>query len=249
MARLNAAKFGIMGAVLGGLQFSLTAELERVRQQAELQKEQRLLAIQRENEERANQEWTRRNEIESENQLTRDELNDVRQQRLVQMQLGHQASEKDKDRHHDLVVLDEQEESIMRREEHQTVLADKLDERKRKRDRSDHVYTKTFDAVLDAKAPGRSDKGIYGKSGKWYPVGTNIPENDKPTAGFGVTFAPSDSKAGRTSRLDGRRGQATAPGVAAPSAPAAPAGHTVIGRTPDGRTVYRGPDGQMYTEE
>lgn len=184
MARINATQMGIMGAFLGGLNFALNGEMQRIKDQADLVKEQRLRAIALETEDRANKEWTRRQEIEAQDQRTRDELNDLRQQRLVGMQQGFQMEQKNIDRMHDLEMVGAREESDLR-----------VGEATSRRNRSDHVYERTFDATLEARMPRRaSDKGIMGDDGKFYPFGQDLPPGVKPRMTYGGTFAPSESK-------------------------------------------------------
>lgn len=182
---INATKMGIMGAFLGGLNFALSDHLRRIDEEAQLAKEQRLLAIQRETEARANAEWERRQAITNEDQLRRDELNDTRQQRLVEMQQGFTATENDKNRHHDVVMTGVREGSQMRVNEQQGAVT-----------RKNATYQ---EALYRTRPPEMGNdptagKGILGSDGKTYKYGEPLPPGVKPAGGYGVSWAPSESK-------------------------------------------------------
>ena len=194
-----------MGAVLGGLSFALTEEVQRIRDQADLAKEQRLLAIRDEEQTRANQEWERRNQIEHEDTLRRDELNDLRQQRLVGMQQGFQADQKTQDRIHDMEMVGAREQSDLR-----------VDDARAKTQRREHVFDATFDHAMDASMPRDQGKGVLGSDGKTYKYGEALPAGVTPKGGYGISWAPSESKSANPAGARRRGGVGEVGSVAAP---------------------------------
>lgn len=73
MAKSNALKVGMLGALLGGLKFKLDEHNRLVEEQAQRIKEERLRQIQLEAEARQNAEWERRNSITHEQDLEKDD--------------------------------------------------------------------------------------------------------------------------------------------------------------------------------
>lgn len=251
--RVNPLEFGLMGAVIGGLSFKLNEHLENIRLQADMAKEQRLEALYREREARENAEWTRRTEIDAENRRVEGQIDFMRQARLQQGNFEFRAAEGDKDRQHDVRMeglrtgnaMDVQEFASNLRTEEAGIDATLR--------RQNHAWERAYNAEFDRQTGGGSagaGKGIVGSDGRTYRYGEALPAGVKAVGGYGVSWAPSESKSRSERTHRGQTTPATAPRAApAASAPAqAPAGYVLIGYS-NGKPVYRGPDGQNYIDE
>lgn len=192
----HALQMGILGAIGGGLKWALDEETQRRKDAADMAKEERLRQIAMESEnrqfERDSAEWDRRTEIDHELQMERDQstldrqlaVQDDDQQFRAEMTEEELAFEREKmaqSQGFDREMLAEEEAARQREIERQNQAAiAQIRERERMlRNRP--------------TAPGAA-KGIQGDDGKFYPAGTPIPRGVKPIAGYGTTWAPSDSK-------------------------------------------------------
>lgn len=221
MARINALQQGIMGAIVGGLQFKLSQQLEQMRLDAELAKEQRLQAIQRE---QATFEFGQRKEIldlENQNAIKRDELNFNQQLRLTGTEQNFRATEAEKNRSHDLTLEDVRTNRDLTLEGVRTNNNIKqTDAAARINTREDIRKSVFVDEYQRQRGPKPGDaQGVYGSDGKFYSAGSPMPQGVSPTVGFGATNL---GVRGTPASQRTHRGQATTPGVGAPSA-AAPA--------------------------
>lgn len=262
-SRINPLQMGLMGAFLGGLQFKLNEHLENIRLQAEAAKEARLEAIMRDREARENAEWTRRTEMQHENEVVRDQLDFMRQKRLQEGGFAFRAEEAGKEREHDVRMeglrtgnnMDQLEFASNLREEEagmEARLRETAAERDARRGRREHAWQSAYDAEFNKRTGGArgSDKGVLGSDGRFYPFGANLPPGVEVKMSYGGTFAPSASKSGTPA--GGHRGQrATVPATApAPARPAAPAGmpepktQAEYAQLPSG-TTYKAPDGSI----
>lgn len=176
MARstINPVAFGIMGAAVGGMQFMLSDVVRRMQEEADLWKLRRLDEIRIAEEGRANQEWQRRNDIEVQDQQRRDELlfrqGMQQDERQNQFTLGRDAEQRsfeagmeDRRTDNDMAINEQQAELQRQNIEHE-------EELRRTR----------------PQPPG-DQTGMYGTDGKFYPVGTPMPQGVTPTVGFGAT--------------------------------------------------------------
>lgn len=228
-AHINPLQFGLMGAALGGLQFLLDDMTRKRAEEAELRKEQRLQAIRMEEENRQNQEWTRRTAIDQQNaQANLSMQNELELQRQNDTQ-NFQHTERAADRQHDFAI-----ESVRSQDALDNTMA--ANEQEAKLHRANTAYDETFKAVIN---PRGGEKGMYGSDGKFYPTGAQMPVGVTPTVGFGATNLGLRGT-GRGSTYVSPRGQPV--GAVNPMAGAAPA---ATGGYPEG-TRLRGPDGRVY---
>lgn len=252
--KINATKFGIMGAIIGGLKFKLDEMTLRAAEEAEARKEARLAAIREEaamrGEARANEEWTRRNAIEDKQQTARDDRTLDRTLTLQRDQQRFQSGEKQADRAHDLTLIDARLNADGKLVDIQTGAAltrAQFEERQR---RAGLVFDTEYTRRRGPKSgndPERG-KGIVGSDGKTYKYGEPLPPGVKPAGGYGVSWAPSESK----STAPGGRRRGGVGREAMPSAPAAPQIGTMArpqsqeeyAQLPSG-TSYVAPDGSI----
>lgn len=231
--RINATQMGIMGAITGALQFYLSESTRLRMEQAEMAKLERLRAIEDER-------WAQRNAIESAQQAERDDLNFRRQRLLNDDQRAWQSGEKAADRQHDYTI-----ENVRTGARLTEIGAQGAETRKNEEYREKLLRTRPPEMQRPGADP-TAGKGILGSDGRTYKYGEALPAGVKPTGGYGISWAPSESK---SAAAGGRLGGRPAPGAfVAPSRPAVPAGYVQVG-TKDGKAVYRAPNGQMFIED
>lgn len=243
--KINATKFGLMGAIIGGLKFKLDEMTLRAAEEAEARKEARLAAIREEaavrGEQRANVEWTRRNDIENSQATERDDKN-FRQQLAVQHDAQNFTSgEKSADRSHDVELENLRTGNNIK----QTEVAQDAASR---RSRADHVFEVEYDR---RRRPQTNDptrgKGVLGSDGKTYPFGTALPPGVKAVGGYGVAWAPSESKStapGGSRRRGGGVGREAMPSAPAVGSMPRPQSQEEYAQLPSG-TSYLAPDGSI----
>lgn len=192
----NALKFGILGAIGGAMKFALDEETQRRKDAADMAKEERLrqIAMEYENRqfERDSAEWDRRTEVDHELQLEREQASLDRQLAVQDDDQDFRAEMTEEERAiEDRRIAEERdyERSLMSEEEQSRLREIEAEERARLNE------IKTRERLFRSRpaAPGER-KGIQGDDGKFYPAGTPIPLGVKPIAGYGTTWAPSDSK-------------------------------------------------------
>lgn len=258
---------GIMGAILGGLKYQLDLNTQQLAEQAELEKEQRLAAIQQQNqiaqEGRANTEWTRRNDVENQQALARDDRTTDNNIRQSDHTLGNELKLSDHNTGNDIVKTKVESGLTLTREQQmeQQRAADARQQAafEAQQQRLTHVHNETFDAVAAAKDPahyGNSSQGdgLMGSDGKFYPKGTSMPNGVTPTVGFGATNlgtrGTQSGRLGTNPRTGAPAGTATN-GVAAPATNMATVAHPQsqqdYAALPSG-TRYIAPDGTIRTK-
>lgn len=223
--RSHAIEMGILGALGGAMKFALDEETQRRKEAADMAKEERLrqIAIETENRQfqRDSAEWDRRTEIDHELQLEREgsqlerqlAVQDDEQAFRANMTAEEMAFEEEKlnrAQGFDREMLAEEEAARMREIERQTE-AQREEIRLREKLRRERP-----------PEPGEK-KGIQGDDGRFYPAGTPIPKGVKPIAGYGTTWAPSDSKTDAPSARRSRGRTAEPPPRARVTIPAAAA--------------------------
>lgn len=182
----HATKMGLMGAVLGGLNFKLNQWTTERAEQAELRKLQRLEEIAMAREARADQ-----------RQIASDER-----------QHGYRMAELDSKQDHDvaLVGLNHEYKTIeaaqaagFRMDQIRVEGAQAMDRVQASeaganaRSAASNATTLEVANIRSEGAPG-SQPHILGSDGRWYPQGTPLPAGVTPAAGSGISFAPSASK-------------------------------------------------------
>lgn len=242
--KINATKFGIMGAIIGGLKFKLDEMTMRAAEEAEARKEQRLMELRQQyqiaDEQRADQTWKAHNAIENQQATERDDRVFRRQLAIQHDSQNFQSGEKQADRQHDLVLEDVRTGNNIRQSKVQTE-----QQIRAHRDATvfDTEYTKRRGTGND---PTRG-KGVLGSDGKTYTYGQPLPPGVKPVGGYGVAWAPSESKSTAPGGARRRGGVGT---EALPSArPAAgsmprPMSQAEYAQLPSG-TSYVAPDGSI----
>lgn len=228
-AHINPLQFGLMGAALGGLQFLLDDMTRKRAEEAELQKEQRLQAIRMQEEQRTNDEWTRRTAIDQQNAQANLQLTQQAENQRQAASQTFQAGQNEANRAHDFAIEDT-------RNTNETARQMTVAEQEAKLHRANTAYDETFKSVI---SPRGGEKGMYGSDGKFYPTGAQMPVGVTPTVGFGATNLGLRGT-GRGSTYVSPRGQPV--GAVNPMAGAAPA---ATGGYPEG-TRLRGPDGRTY---
>lgn len=229
--RIDATRMGIMGAFVGGLQFMLTEQTRLRMEQAELAKLERLRAIEDER-------WAQRNAIEHSQQTQRDELNFRREQLAADQQRRWQSGEKSLDRTHD-VVMDERRYGQRMSE----IGVQGQVTRENEKYREELYRSRPPEMQRGNDAEG---KGILGSDGRTYKYGEQLPAGVKAVGGYGISWAPSESKS--ASPAGAHRGRTPAPGAFVAPRAAVPAGYVQIGMK-DGKAVYRDPQGRMFIED
>lgn len=230
---VNAFAFGLMGMAQGAMQWGLSEITRRRLEEADAAKEQRLAAIREEytrmDEQRANDEWTRRTGIEHANALdVQQSQADILAGRQHDEQ-SFQAQQNALNRQHDVQL-----EGIRNSDETNRQLT--VAEQEAKLHRANTAYDETFKSVIN---PQGANDGMYGSDGKWYPKGTAMPAGVTPTVGFGATNL--GLRGGQRGTYMSPRTGAQRVGAVNPMAGAQPA----AGGYPEG-TKLRGPDGRIY---
>lgn len=209
----RAVKYGLMGAILGGLKFKLDEDTARRAEEAQLRKEARLQEIAMQAEQRANVEWERRAGIDQQNRLEVSEVENEQligrqeigfKQDLQKQEVGHRL---DKDRigySHELDLKEAQVQAGLTRanQTHQGAITRANQASAAARNRELLEYRETL--VKERPTRPSDIKGIQGSDGKFYPAGTPLPPGVVGVAGYGTTWAPSASK-GEPTTPSGRR--------------------------------------------
>lgn len=184
----NVLAEGLMGAVLGGLNFKFNEETRRQMEEAELRKEQRLAAIRAAEAERAQQ-----------FQLQRDEAQNAAADARLDKQHDQQGQILDKQQAQQLNVLD-------RQQAHQTALADKqlagqIQMEGMRAGNALALSRENNAAAMErqralAEARGTAGKAIIGSDGNTYEFGEQLPDGVVPLGGFGTSWAPPATRQG-----------------------------------------------------
>lgn len=231
-SKINPVQFGIMGAIAGGLQFALSEETRRIQEEADARKEARLLALQQQSqmatEGRQNEEWTRRNKIEDEQQNARDDRITERQLVVQRDSQNFQRGEKSADRQHDFELIGARLDADKGLVDIQTGAAITRAEYAERQRRAGVVFDTEYNRLRGPKNSTNPEagKGIVGSDGKTYKYGEALPPGVKPAGGYGVSWAPSESKSQAPGA--GRRR-----GVGREAMPSEPSPQTQPGSTQD----------------
>lgn len=237
-------RMGIMGAILGGLQFALTENTQRRLEEVELAKQRRLEAIQLEREQRENVEWERRNAITQQDEQRRIELQHRLGVEEKQGEYDFREEQSERDREHDRIMS----ELNLR---HDLTKEQKRHELSKRMAAYEEGLIRSRPPEMRGDRDPTADKGVLGSDGKTYKFGEALPPGVTAKGGYGISWAPSESKSsvpGSSRRVASRR-PATNPSDGATPAPAAPPpGYVLVGYSA-GKPVYRGPDGNTYIDE
>lgn len=175
---VNPFEFGLMGAILGGLQFKLNESTQQRAQEAEIQKEQRLAQIEQAqkiaDESRANAEYTRREDIQQQHALEQAEYQNNLISGREQTSQQFQAQQNALNRSHDLTLEQIRAQDQQAAQENAGAI-----------DRKNTMFRVGVEQVMGGK-PGEK-QGMYGTDGKFYPTGAQMPAGVTPTVGFGAT--------------------------------------------------------------
>lgn len=193
---INPLQWGIMGAIVGGLQMKLSVETRNMLDEADIQKAKRLAEIQNEmqvaQEGRAEDRWAAHNQIEDAQAQARDQRMMDRQLLIQQNSQEFQGRENQANREHDFAVEDRRTANDLRQIEVQGGVTAANQERAARIDRYNKVYGSVFDRIF-----GRENgNAVVGDDGRTYPQGTDIPQGVKPVLAYGGSWAPSASKQG-----------------------------------------------------
>lgn len=202
-----ATRMGMMGAALGGLQYMLSEDTQRRMEEAELRKLERLRALDIDKEQREGVEWQRRQEIETQDAIRRDEIGALRDERKLATEYQFRGQERAADREHDFALEEVRTGADIQKAEHGSKL-------RRGEAAFDEALVRTR-PVQPGDDPTRG-KGLIGSDGKTYKYGEPLPPGVTVAGGYGVSFAPSASKS--TAPGAGRR----RPGVGEVGSTAAP---------------------------
>lgn len=245
---------GLMGALAGGLKFDLDENVRQQAEQAEIQKELRLRQLEQQfkvdDEQRANQEWTRRTAIDQANTLAVNHDTQAHEDVRQAATFGHEDTHAQLDSN--LTLARERQLQAQKAQDDANLKAIETQNEERK-----HIYTTTFDASMDKLGYGKGpEKGVYGSDGKFYTVGTPLPPGVTPTTGFGASNLGVRGHAGGNGNpyLSARTGAGSTPGTPTPAAPSgtapapptmpSPASQADYDRLPSG-TRYLAPDGTV----
>lgn len=256
--RINPLAFGIMGAIVGGLQLRISLEHERLLEEADTVKRERLAALQYgmqlDAEARDDARWETRNAIEFDQRMQTQQFENEAMQGRQRTAQEFQAEQASRQRQHEIGMEGIRTENDLRQIEAQGDVTAANQQRAARIDRTNRVYDKVYDATFDrafgTEQNGGAGKAILGDDGRTYPYGTPLPAGVKPAGGYGISWAPSASKGGvgdGSNYVSPRAGRPAVPGPA--SAPGGvPSGYTHVGYK-DGKRIFRDPQGGLHIEE
>lgn len=216
--RVNPVAFGLMGAIIGGLQLRLSLETKRLLDEADIAKAERLAQIQQgmqlDAEQREDARWEVRNEIEHGQLLERQQFENEaiqgRQSTAQQFQ-SRQAAEQ---RAHEAQMED-------RRSANDSILEDQRTNNNIRQGRYATIFNTEYERRRGGQDAG-AGKGILGDDGRTYAYGEALPPGVKPAGGYGISWAPSASKGGvgdGQNYVSPRSGRPAVPGPASAPAP------------------------------
>jgi hypothetical protein len=164
-SKRHATRMGIMGAVLGAINFKVSQSLQQLAEEAEMRKLQRLEQIQIAREGRAEQ-----------RDVAKDERTFAQQEKML-----------DSSQQHDVALAGLRNEFDTQRLNQQLAA-------QREMNASDNAAALSRQELANRGAlevanvrSADSGDGLYGSDGQWYPRGTALPAGVTPAVGFGAT--------------------------------------------------------------
>lgn len=181
----RATKMGILGALAGALSFKLSADAQRMQEEAEMRKLQRLEELQMQREAREEERWQQRFGLQTQAARENAQFEHKLGLERIEAQHGLSVEEAERQRQHALMLERERTGGDLRLERERHTL-------RKEEARFEEELRRTRPPDADGRAPVM----VLGDDGVTYELkpGQRLPPGVKPAGGSGITWAPSASK-------------------------------------------------------